>query len=182
MATFTRPAIARIISGTPSTSGLTVMYLMAPSAAASYFSNSCAEPFCSRCSGMAPLYWLARKGPSRCTPSNCAQSPCSFMAALAWSMHQRVCSGVSVSTLHSQPVVPWLAKKRPMVPFSWAAVAAFTSTPAPPWVWMSRKPGVSRRPPRSSRGQPSGASTRFASWATRPFSTKISRGVNRWPV
>ena len=171
MATFTRAAMSRTMAGTPSTSGLTVMYLTAPSPAASYLAKSSAEPFCSRCSGIAPLYWLARKGPSRCTPRSCAQPPASFMAALAWSRHQRVCSGVSVSTLHSQPVVPWLAKKWPMVPLSCSAVAAFTSTPAAPWVWMSMKPGTRRLPPKSSRGQPAGAFTFSASWATRPSST-----------
>ena len=53
------------------------------------------------------------------------------MAALAWPMHHRVCSGVSVRMEHSQPVVPWRAKNREIFPKSWA-VAAFTSTPSPP--------------------------------------------------
>ena len=64
-------------------------------------------------------------------------------------MHQRVCSGVSVSTEHSQPVTPWLAKNRPMVRRP-SASAAFTSTPAAPWVWRSRKPGRTLHPAAST--------------------------------
>lgn len=49
-------------------------------------------------------------------PSSWAPSAGASMAALAWPMHHRVCSGVSVRMEHSQPVVPWRAKNREIFP------------------------------------------------------------------
>ena len=126
---------------------------------------------------MAPLYSEDRQGPSRWTPSRAAppQGPPS-MTCLACSMHQRVCSGVSVSTEHSQPVTPWEAKNRPIVRRP-SASAAFTSTPAAPWVCRSRKPGSTRNPAASTSGRP------FSLWCPRlravmrPSSTAMSRGM-----
>ena len=74
-------------------------------------------------------------------------------------------SQLSVSTEQSQPVTPWLAKKaltlaRPSLS------APFMSTPTAPWVWMSKKPGITSSP---------AASTAWAPAAVSPSPTAVMR-------
>ncbi len=94
-------------------------------------------------------------------------------------MHHRVCSSVSVSTEHSQAVVPLPAKKRLSFSRS-SAVAPFTSTPTPPWVCTSIKPGTTRLPAASMTSSDRGTGASLSStWIRPPDSFKVFSSKRR---
>ena len=88
-------------------------------------------------------------------------------------MHHWVCSTVSVSTEHSQEVVPFPAKNREIFSRS-SAEAPFTSTPTAPWVCTSMKPGTTRLPDRSTTSAPAGtAASASSTWSLPPLSRRV---------
>ena len=118
---------------------------------------------------MAPLYSGDRKGPSRWMPRSRAPAMGAAMASRACPMDHRVCSSVSVRMEQSQPVVPFLAKKR----LIWAKSSAVAAS----WVCRSRKPGTSMAPFRSTTRHPSGGMPGKDSF---PSSTSTS-SLRNWP-
>ena len=108
--------------------------------------------------GHGPLYSEDRQALQVDAQQDCPPKGPPSMTCLACSMHQRVCSGVSVSTEHSQPVTPWEAKNRPIAQ---AGVGGVHVHPAAPWCARSRKPGSTRNPAASTSGRP------FSLWCPR---------------
>ncbi len=156
---------ARIVSRPPGSSGAMVSIRTCPRPALSRPANSPAEGWRSSVGSCAPQRDRAMYGPSKWTP---ASSPSSHSSARAEVARARSASD-AVTRLAMIVVVPcaaWKAATRRAS--SWSPEGK--EPPAPPWVWMSTKPGTTYRPARLC---PSRGAWPWPMWVTRPSSMVI---------